>query len=547
MNVEKTPIKYRVWASALAVSLCLVSTTGCSPSEKVSQEDIGTGDSSVQTVQPESNETTDPESDRESVDVLSEEEIEKISSAHNEYSTSISTNFISPLNDIKEKINNSEAITQVFIEEKGFNPSAVKQSLDELISSVDGPIGELKENALDGSDNEIVDALNSIKTAASSIRSNIVIPLVAEENNYSEDNIISALGEGDPVNGDGPIIIGQIFNNIATAADPSQSETSLSPQKYGPAVYTEIEGFFNSQNNLILAGVNTISGSTMSPDSLADRVLTLERRIEERGQNWLSVLALFLGIVNTVGLGFLIYLLRAKRDTERRTPKLSEQSAKKRSSSTTNGSFEDLSRIVQQQENKIESLQRTCTALSQDMSQLAQKSDSASTQVHAPITEHRDPHRPISAPQTATDTFATFSRDRSQHTAPREQPKAFHPPTSATAYNQNPNLFRRIDTVALSQTSQEDLRAGKNVIPTFSPLSQGDYWIVTEDNKTFYLVVKDRAILNKNNLETLQIIYAFDNQPSLSSKKRRYKRLSEVTRQSGTDWTLRQRGDLVFY
>ena len=134
-----------------------------------------------------------------------------------------------------------------------------------------------------------------------------------------------------------------------------------------------------------------------------------------------------------------------------------------------------------------------------------------------------------------------ISLNRTQQQVPTQQL------TSATAYHQNPDTFKRIATVALSKNSQGKLRVGINVTPIFSRLPQGDYWVVTQNDQTFYIVVKDKAILNRNNIETLKIIYDFELRPNLSSLKRHYRRLAEVIPHNGTDWVLEQAGALNFY
>ncbi len=99
----------------------------------------------------------------------------------------------------------------------------------------------------------------------------------------------------------------------------------------------------------------------------------------------------------------------------------------------------------------------------------------------------------------------------------------------------------------MTQKGQEDIWVGKNVAAIFSPSSQGDYWIVSPDNQRYYIILKDRAILNANNLKTLKILYEFVDQSKLSSLKRHYHIPAEVKPSGNSEWELVRPGKLSFY
>ena len=110
----------------------------------------------------------------------------------------------------------------------------------------------------------------------------------------------------------------------------------------------------------------------------------------------------------------------------------------------------------------------------------------------------------------------------------------------------NPSSFSRIATVKMTQKSREEIWVGKNVAAVFSPSSQGDYWIVSPDNQRYYIILKDKAILNANNLKTLKILYDFVDQPKLSTLRRQYNVTAEVKPLDGNKWELVCCGKLTF-
>lgn len=123
------------------------------------------------------------------------------------------------------------------------------------------------------------------------------------------------------------------------------------------------------------------------------------------------------------------------------------------------------------------------------------------------------------------------------------------PSTLLDADEDNTNLdnFNKIDTVALSQKSQEDIWLGLDTLPTFLSVSQGDYWVITQDNRKFYLVVQENVILNASNLKTLKIIYSYIEQPDISTLEKTYKRLARVECQPDSKWILVERGEILFH
>lgn len=544
-------MKYRTWTLALAVSFCLTGVAGCgrrSTGDPVAPA-TNDGDQTTQTEPIEG--LTEPE--------LAEEEpteepvaevtsINDISNIHREYDRIIEQNFMLPLKQISQ-VETADRSPQ-FVDSQGFDPSAVNNALGDLID----PLTTIDSSPNNGIySDEDLEALAEIRTAARNIQSAIVQPMsTGAEDPYTSNDILVDPLQRDPNTPDTIQIIRSIYSNISGTEgyDPSESLNLEAVTEYDTSVYGVINAFFEDQNSLISGGIATISGSTATENGQDEGPTPEEKERErareisrERRQTWLSAIAFFLGLVNVASLGFLIFLLRSRTKAEMK--ERANRPPVNNPTSAGDRRLEEISRIMQRLEEKVDFFEGDLTTQSKKVGLLDQRVSSIASSAPSPVTEYGT--QPKVAYTTQVPPAETgVSRVRAQKSDP--QHRGFtQPPTDAAAYNQNSDLFNTIATVALSQSSQENLRIGKSVIPVFSTSPQGDYWVITKDAQTFYIVVKDRALLNKNNLETLQILYAFENQPGLASRQRHYGKLAKVTAQSGNNWILEQRGELTFH
>lgn len=508
-------MKYHAWASAMAISLCLTGIAGCGGG---SNEQPTAAEGNVQTVEVQVNGETDE------IDI----NVEEIANAYRAYSDSIETDLIAPLRVIAktEEVDRTEDL----IASSGFAPAAVNSALDTFLTSLSSVItieaqyGEDFKTEAKGT----LDLLRTAEDAAEEIKETIVIPLLLEEfdlppaelfisseNRLSDDErrrVIRTIQENIPP------VDGNLEEDRVTYAD---SIGASFVGRYGGDSFEAIDSFVGNKNVLIEDSVN----------ELAMELSVLPPSAESRtGAGLFASVALLLGLANLSGMCFLFYLLkRGKNVGEEENSAMDIIASNQDDLKRESGNLNKFS-------SKVERLQSDCDFLKRENDQLHHKVASIESKLN-----QLDVHNHQKSLGNVDQSFGT------RVAAPRDQSHvATQTISSAETYNQDSRSFTKVETVALSKASQEKLWVGKKVTPMFSQSSQGDYWVITQDSQTFYLVIKDDAPINENNLETLGIIYQFENRSNLSSLRRQYSKLAEIMPQ-GNEWLLKQSGSLVFY
>ncbi|MEO0768358.1 MAG: hypothetical protein AAFY72_02830, partial [Cyanobacteria bacterium J06649_4] len=325
----------------------------------------------------------------------------------------------------------------------------------------------------------------------------------------------------------------------ALSEDPSvQNNLGL----FGPTTRGGITSYIQGQNATIAEVLNVDSASTSDnvAETATDQTITTEPPPNSKLVR--NTLLAILALLATGGLGLLAsqFLGKGKR-RPRRGVSDNNRAANQALVGPPLSSQGSATGEVNQLQGKIEQLTLTINDLRRQNADLESR-----LKREQQISEglRQQPNRATETPYARqTDKYNQKSY------SPPTQPVQSTPPVAqspAALYNQSPSAFDQKGKAALSRKSQEDLWVGKNVTPIFSPSPQGDYRIVTPDNKSFYIVLKDRALLNANSLKTLKIIYSFADQANLSSMKRRYETLAQVKPQ-GNEWALVQSGRMSFY
>ena len=532
-------MKYRSWASLLAISLCLTGISGCDGSPQTAE---ASGDTQTVEVMVNGQPT------RISINV------EEIKRTHQTYSEAIDPNLIEPLRVIADKP--AEERDRAFVDSANLNPKAVDVALGSFLASLSSVV-ELESQFGEDFQTEsesTLDSLRSAKEAAEEVREKIVKPLLPEEQDSSTGDTqpsvadLFVIPESESKDAQQKSVIGSIQRNIPPSENGATSEVSNFAEsigdqdvgKYGNSTFSAINVFLLAKNTLIGNSVSSLNSLTGEGEPGGEDVTQ---------PDFLSLAALILGLANTSGLCFLFYRLlnREEAADSKATNAIDAIANNQASLNRKDKSLEKVS-------SSVKKLQYDYDSLKQEFQDLSREIDIIHSEREQSIAQHQQttvetPYYPSDAGRaTPSMTVGAGSSGRGQ-----SQPTAYDPPqtppktlSSAEIYNQNPESFERVATVAVSESSQRLLWVGKKVTPTFSQRAQGDYWVITQDKQIFYLVIKDQAPINENNLETLGIIYQFENGSNLSSLRRKYSNLAEVTLQ-GNEWLLKRSGSLVFY
>ena len=249
----------------------------------------------------------------------------------------------------------------------------------------------------------------------------------------------------------------------------------------------------------------------------------------EQRENRLVFIALFFSVLNFLATGWIwMRFLQKKRKRRKEKPD---------SPHSFNNFEESFSELDKQTATTVEKLEQQVTIISEQQMGL-EKTVKVLEEKVIKID-----------PPPASNTSDT--NNHGQNLSPKEAQKIHQPRTDSGSRtkqaSQNISGFSQIATVRMTKNSQEEIWVGKNVAAVFSPSSQGDYWIVSPDNQRYYIILKDKAILNANNLKTLKILYDFVDQPKLSALKRHYDVLAEVKSSGSNEWELMSSGKLTFY
>jgi hypothetical protein len=116
---------------------------------------------------------------------------------------------------------------------------------------------------------------------------------------------------------------------------------------------------------------------------------------------------------------------------------------------------------------------------------------------------------------------------------------------AADRFTQNPDAFTKKDVVSLTESSQEDIRLGKEMAPILGSYGQGNYWVITDDHSRHYLVPSPRIRLNENNLETLGTLYDFQNAADVN-RHLKLVRIAVIEALPDAKWQLKERGIVAF-
>jgi len=498
MTRQKRTIRPRLLASALAVSLCLTGVVGCSQGEN---SDVPTSADTTEVDATEGENTLD--------------------AAHAAYEKSVEENLRVPLAAIAAKEPKVER-TAEFINTLDLDPKLVNDNLAALRTELEQY--ETKDKSAEAT-------LNEIDTAAKQIQSVILEPLISEGSAPGE----LFAGAPDSESGKNAIIV--IQDELLELEVPA-ADWEFGGQ-YGSTTFGEIDKFIAEKNTTISTALASLDNQIVLDDG-------------DEGMNPFLIAFSLFGITGLSAAGVLGYYLNRKGffDSRRSETDFVQRQKRRKEAAQNHQNSGEVSlngQRVQELEQELDDLYAENAKWANDYKQLEnsiRQKDAEIKRLNKLLDQTSTQDNAYgNASARAGSTTQSRQRNKQSPTAVRQNTTQL----GADNYNQNPDAFTKVATVALSKKSQEDLWVGKNVTPVFSPLSQGDYWVVTTDNQKFYLVVKRNALLNANNLKTLKIIYNFADQANLSSLKRQYKSLAKVEKQAGKDWVLAQRGELLFY
>ena len=115
-------------------------------------------------------------------------------------------------------------------------------------------------------------------------------------------------------------------------------------------------------------------------------------------------------------------------------------------------------------------------------------------------------------------------------------------------YNQNLSKLKEgygTKTVSIPIDAQGSLWVGKTEAAALKEDRQGNYWVI-EDGGNSYLVPKGEIRLNSSSLESLAVLYDFENQADVD-RPLKLTKVAVVSRLSGSEgWQLKEKGSLRF-
>ncbi|MEM8503675.1 MAG: hypothetical protein AAF716_11050 [Cyanobacteria bacterium P01_D01_bin.1] len=529
---------------ALAASLCIVGTVGCggpeviepAPSTEVdpAAESAPTVGGAVEQQVPIDKEKLQAELGEESIGA----EIGAIASTHKAYADSIQNNLLAPLNAIANEPESNRTIQ--FIEDTELNIAQVQSDVFALSNSVGAAISAVNVATAIGDEAESSDVtqLSVLGQNLENLRTDI---------QRVNDVILSPLTSLPSASPEGPAKVEDIFVSFAIAEVNTvpisereeairQLQTALSDSLEGVTldangIYENntsnaIRSFIETQNELIAEQVESIVSAVPSSSNTDS---------SSSSTSWLALTALLFGILNTLGIAWIFFLLQRRR-------KWQEQLARTLSSDSTRGQF------TASNDTQI------ATALRRLEQQVARNEENQNRLFNNVQNIHKAVTDIASSTSTASQPVSSYSDYSSNYSDIPNYEKAQEPQASrstakkrAKQSHQDISNLPRIATVEMTRDSQEKIWVGKNVAAVFSVSSRGDYWIVSPDNQRFYIILKDKALLNANNLKTLKILYDFVDQSKLSSLQRRYDKPAEVKPLGGDEWELVRSGKLTFY
>ncbi|MEM9214911.1 MAG: hypothetical protein AAGD25_11260 [Cyanobacteria bacterium P01_F01_bin.150] len=114
-------------------------------------------------------------------------------------------------------------------------------------------------------------------------------------------------------------------------------------------------------------------------------------------------------------------------------------------------------------------------------------------------------------------------------------------------FRQQPTRFYITDTVALSQESQEAFWSAQKTAFAFISSNQGDYHIVTQDQRIYYVVLREDFPFSSGANDIIKASYEYDQKPNLKDLNRNYLKLAKVEVHGGANvWILKTRGEISF-
>lgn len=512
----------RPLASALAITFCLMGSVSYSSSDALAVDGIQLANSET---------AQDAAAEQDSTET-------SLQAKYDAYINSVQTHLLTPLTEIAP--NFDQARTKEFVEATDLDPVTVNAELVELLD-------ELDKYEISGEDESVSEVIANLKTDANEIQETILQPLIPGQGTpddiFIDLNVKRNAVLAGPQRAEVPLeenekVIADIQQALGISLDPSGFQGF-----FGKTTYGAIDKFVNERNTRIGNSLTQLEGKlslkNITPYGPFDGFPSVTTG----------------AVLGLCSLG-LIGLFLSKDKVKKYLPFAESDNQQEPSPQASPHESDELRAQILNLKQDNQYLREELGHLEDDYAALEEKCKKQQQQLvsfqHLLTKQQTNQPQPSTSPSAATKRKTT--KRRASQAAAAQQAKVQkttvrkrnNTEIGADNYNTNPNDFNKVATVALSQKSQEDLWAGKEVSPTFSPAPNGDYWVVTKDNRKFYLVVKRNAILNANNLKTLEIIYSYVKQPDIGTLKREYKNLARVEQHSGKDWMLTERGELLF-
>ena len=538
-NGKMKPIKSKILLIALATSFCLVGTAACGSSSDTSNpndtpemtDSVNSAEGAPET-EASASEASEPmilESEALKAELGKTNinaEIAEVKRTHETYLDSIQENLLKPLDIIASQ--SAEERTRQFVDETGINVAQVNMDLQALAVAVQNALAKVTQIKAERQEespqlSSLDQGLADLQKKAEEVKM-ILQPLTPAPPAKPEDIFISASIDSD---------------NEALTVEQQKSAISILQStiglmvgddyvgQYGQQTSDGVRNFVEGQNKITMEQVENIVSAISLPDNPSETVVPWMI-------TWSAGAALLFAILNTLAIVWILALLQKQRKWLEQFEQAATGNNFGRTSSQSNDTrLATAVRKLEQQVDEILAQQNALTA-SRQSSQITPTT--ASTPSFSASPTPRSPAHSASIYGQAPAYEDTQTSDSSQ-------------PSSAPRTNQGPqdiSSLPRIATVKMTQKSQEEIWVGKNVAAVFSPSSQGDYWIVSPDNQRYYIILKDKAILNANNLKTLKILYDFVDQPKLSALKRHYDVPAEVKSSGSNEWELVSSGKLTF-
>jgi hypothetical protein len=529
------PIKSRFLLIALAASFLVVGTVGCG-GPKTSES--GPTDAGVveTTANLESAEGETPDQapiDGELLQTqLGEErisaEIGAIASAYTTYADSIQNNLLAPLDDIANQAEADRTIA--FIEETGLNVDQVntdRSTLNAAVKDALGAVNEIKSNReTEGSDvaqlSLLAQKLLDLDADVEAVN-RVVLESLTLESGIKAGNIFVSPG----VDSDADEITAEqrqvAISNLQRTLPNFVGETIGEPDvgSYGVATSGGVRSFVETQNERIAEQIETIVSA----------VPAVPEPDERKPINWLALTTLLFAILNTLAIAWIFLLFQKMRKQQNQLAKtLSSSGLKGQTTALDSTQMEIALQDLQQQ---VSEHRQSQIALSNSVQNIHNALTTNATPMPRATQTASSPTRHASVPMQEQTQEPRMSRSASGHRTKQD--------------HQDYDALPVIATVKMSQKSQEEIWVGEGVAPVFSESNRGDYCIVSSDNQRYYIILKDKALINANNLKTLKILYDFVDQAKLSTLKRKYETPAEVRPLGGNEWELLRPGKLTFY